>query len=259
MNNKLDLDQLKDLFKTIFEGFHKDGYFTEKIGPYNNEYDCYGELGDDEAIRSLLFLKLRKKSLWSIYSHVSQYNEDDLFDMIEFCYDIISKPIYQTNNNFLGYHKAEGQEEYRQKMNVQLKDYDDGYKIDKHGNIVRVVQNELSQLIEKEPPTEDEDVKQKIEQAVNNYRKRNSTILDRKESVRHLADILEKLRPKIKGKIPHKDESDLFNIINNYGIRHSNDKQKNDYDGNIWTSWMFHFYLATVHACLKLIEREGSS
>lgn len=50
---------------------------------------------------------------------------------------------------------------------------------------------------------------------------------------------------------------DLFNIANNFGIRHYNKEQKTNYDQNIWLSWMFHFYLATLHASLRLIEKNN--
>ena len=47
------------------------------------------------------------------------------------------------------------------------------------------------------------------------------------------------------------DEKDLFNIANSFGIRHCNDKQKTDYDSALWLSWMFYYYLATVHVLLR--------
>ena len=255
MCEKINLEQLKDLFKTIYNQFHSYEYFMEKIGHSSGSNYYCGNLGDDESIGSMLFLKLRKKSLWPIWSKIENYSEDDLFDIIEFCYDNISKPYY-INEFYIEYNVQEAQEEYRQEINSQLKDYNEGYEIDKNGNVVRLVQNGFLQLIEKEPPTEDEDIKQRIDQAIKNYRKRNSTLLERKESVRHLADILEKLRPKIKEKITNKDDDDLFNIINNFGIRHNNDRQKTKYDESIWISWMFYYYLATVHACLLLIKKE---
>ena len=46
-------------------------------------------------------------------------------------------------------------------------------------------------------------------------------------------------------------ERDLFNLANNFGIRHHNDHQKTSYDANIWLSWMFYFYLATIHVVLR--------
>lgn len=78
---------------------------------------------------------------------------------------------------------------------------------------------------------------------------------DRKDSLRELADVLEYLRPEIKKVLDAKDENDLFNIANNFGIRHHNSQQKVDYDKSIWYSWMFHYYLATIHAALRLIAK----
>jgi hypothetical protein len=256
MDKSINLDQLKELFRTIYNKFDNEEYFRDKIGYFDGNNYQDGDLGNKYAIQSLLFLKLRKNSLWPIWSYLDKYSEDDLFDIIEFCFDNISKPIYDTTGYIIKYNNEEGQKEYREEINKQLKDYNDGYELDNDGNIVRLLENGVIQLVKKEPPTEDEDIKQKIEQAIRNYRKRNSTLLDRKESVRHLADILEKLRPKIKKIITKKDEDDLFNIVNNFGIRHHNDNQKTDYDGNIWTSWMFHYYLATIHACLLLLKKE---
>ena len=51
------------------------------------------------------------------------------------------------------------------------------------------------------------------------------------------------------------DEADLFNIANNFGLRHHNQQQKSDYDGSIWLSWMFYFYLATIHAAMRMLEK----
>jgi hypothetical protein len=70
-----------------------------------------------------------------------------------------------------------------------------------------------------------------------------------------LADVLEYLRPKIKRVISSKDEGDLFNIANNFGIRHHNDKQKTDYEQSVWLSWMFHFYLATLHMLTRRLDQ----
>lgn len=43
--------------------------------------------------------------------------------------------------------------------------------------------------------------------------------------------------------------SDLFQIANEFGVRHHNQKQKQktNYDERIWLSWMFYYYLANIH------------
>ncbi len=63
------------------------------------------------------------------------------------------------------------------------------------------------------------------------------------------------MRPRLKTVLTTSDEADLFNIANNFGIRHYNQKQKTDYDEAIWLSWIFYYYLATIHAAIRLIEK----
>jgi hypothetical protein len=70
-----------------------------------------------------------------------------------------------------------------------------------------------------------------------------------------LADVLEFLRPKLKEVLKSGDEKDLFNIANNFGLRHHNQRQKTQYDRPIWYSWMFYYYLTTLHAVLRLLEK----
>ena len=67
--------------------------------------------------------------------------------------------------------------------------------------------------------------------------------------------MLEYLRPQLKSVLTKKDDAALFQIANEFGIRHHNPTQKTDYDPNIWLSWMFYYYLATIHAGTRLVEK----
>jgi hypothetical protein len=80
---------------------------------------------------------------------------------------------------------------------------------------------------------------------------------ERRDAIRDLADVLEYLRPRLKTALTKKDEAALFEIANNFGIRHHNAEQRTDYDKPIWYSWIFYYYLATIHAAVRLIERSG--
>jgi hypothetical protein len=55
-----------------------------------------------------------------------------------------------------------------------------------------------------------------------------------------------------------RDERELFHLANGFAIRHNNPEQRIDYDDAIWLSWAFYVYLATIHAILRLKERERS-
>jgi hypothetical protein len=267
--SKINLEMLRKIYLALFQHFHDKEYFRESIGFYDSNSGNYvaGELGSDESINRHLLLKLRKENLWPIIYNIGEYSEEDLFDIIEFCYDIISSPNkIIIADNFLGpyekltgYDKTSGQKEYQCELNRHLKDYLDGYELDNNGFIVKTSGFGLETLFEAKIPIEDMKIIKPIELAVNKYRRRSSTINDRREAVRDLVDVLEYLRPKVTAYIHKKDDADLFNIANNFGIRHHNEKQKTDYNENIWLSWMFYFYLSTIHAFIRIInENEGT-
>lgn len=82
---------------------------------------------------------------------------------------------------------------------------------------------------------------------------------DERKAIRELADVFEWLKKtqKLQQALDRKDESALFEIANNFAIRHHDPKQKSNYDQGIWYNWIFHFYLATYHAVIRsLIKQE---
>jgi len=106
-----------------------------------------------------------------------------------------------------------------------------------------------------EIPTYDpENIENRVENAINKFRRYKSSQSERKDAIRDLVDVLEYLRPKIQKIISKKDENDLFEIANKFGIRHHDLNQKIGYEKSIWYSWMFYYYLSTIHACLRLLE-----
>jgi hypothetical protein len=123
--------------------------------------------------------------------------------------------------------------------------------------MLSLVKEEFKVLFESKVPSNiDKSIQEKIDSAVNKFRKYGSTLEDRGYAVRQLADCLEFLKSEIKVKLSKKDDSDIFNIANNFAVRHHNDKQKNNYNKNIWLSWMFYFYLATIHAVVRFTEEK---
>jgi hypothetical protein len=71
-----------------------------------------------------------------------------------------------------------------------------------------------------------------------------------------LADALEAIRADVKEEMLSKDEGALFQIANGFAIRHNTREQQRHYDDAIWLSWAFYVYLATIHAVLRLRERQ---
>ena len=240
MGAKLDLPMLLRLFYSVHCDFERKGYFQEAFG-----YNCVdagnvdGTIGPD--IESYIFLRLRKDNLWPIHANYQQYPEEDLFDIIEFLYDNISKPIHGTYHSWAkcGWHYDEfdtkpGQNEFRTKINAILKDYA-AFELSENGEILSTAILGADDLFQPARLEYDSNnVDNRIEKAILKYRRYHVSLDEKKEAIKELVDVLEFLRPKLKTAITTKDEGDLFNIANNFGIRHHNDKQKNDYDKEIW-------------------------
>lgn len=258
----LTFGALISLVRSAFQHLEREGYFTEQFGFWCvDEQDVPGRAGSD--VPNYVLLHLRRDGLWPFAEKWSEYQEHDLFDMIEFLYDHVSKP---TDGHFHSYggcgmhwrkfDEKAGRLEFRQAMNPLLENYGPGFELNDRGEIMEIGPAGLKHLLEAEPPSNDKTALSRITSAVDRFRRFGSSIDDRRQAVRDLADVLERLRPQIKTALLKKDEQDLFNLANNFGIRHLNEEQKLGYDAAVWLSWMFYYYLATIYACLHLIERQ---
>lgn len=92
--------------------------------------------------------------------------------------------------------------------------------------------------------------------AIDKFISKRASHSQRRDAVRDLGDVLERYRAEAKALLPHDDERDLFNILNNFGIRHDNETQKIEYDP-IWLSALFYHYLNMIHVLGSLMERES--
>lgn len=266
LSQRFDLQTLRDLFRTLFIQFEDEGYFQETLG-----YQCVnagfipGSLGHD--LDGALLLELRKRDLTPIRTKIDNYAEEDLFDMIEFLYEHCSKPVERSYHSWsnCGWHcskfdREPGRQEFRAKVNNVLALYGPGYELSVDGEILGLAETGLEGLFEAPVPKIDPDnISARVEAARDKFRRYRSSADERRDAIRDLADVLEYLRPQMKNVITSKDESDLFNLANSFGIRHHNSAQKVNYDRPIWYSWMFYYYLATIHAVVRLIERKRSS
>jgi hypothetical protein len=260
--NGLPLSDVVYLFVRIFGQLREDGYFHEAFG-----YECVDAGHIDGNIKDVeleMLLSIRKKDLWPIELMATHYSEDDFFDVLEFLHQQVSKPVEGTYHswNQCGYHwetfnQSDGQAEFRSKVNQVLEQYEKRFELSATGEVLHKVESGFEPIFEADVPSKDANVVRRIQAAMLQYRRRGSTIDERRQAVRDLADVLEYLRPRVQELLTNKDESDLFNIANNFGIRHHNDKQKTGYDAGLWLSWMFYFYLSTIHVVLRKIEHQS--
>lgn len=265
--SRLNLSSVRYLFGKLYSNLDEKGYFQEAFG-----LDCEdsgylsGRAGRD--LDAYFFRKLRKHGLWPVEQRHREYDESDLFDVLEFLYDHVSEPetsmCHGWDNrcrHYGSFNRKTGQSTYRSEVNELLSDYDEGYLLSRDGEIVHRALPGTETLLDSKSPTYDvRNVDNIIVEATECYKRSRSSETDKRNAVKMLADVLEFLRPKIKAVLSTPDENDLFNIANNFGIRHHNKLQKTDYDQEIWLDWMFYYYLAAINAVIRLIKnREPSS
>lgn len=270
MTAGFDLDTMRKLFREVFIYFEDEGYFQQSLG-----YECVdegfvaGSLG--QSVESALLLALRKHELAPIRQRIAFYEEDDLFDVIEFLFDHCAKPLDRHYHSFsnCGWHtnpttdtfdRPAGQAEFRTKLTPLLEAYGQGYELSATGEVLTLADPGLAPLLDASLPSVDKDnVRARVEAAQAKFRRHRSTESERRDAIRDLADVLEFLRPQLGDVLSNKDDAALFTIANNFAIRHHNVKQNSTYDKAIWYSWIFYFYLATIHAVVRLIEKKAKA
>jgi len=257
---KFDLNSLTKAFRAIYVAFQDKDYYQEYFG-----YVCVdsgpilGKAGAD--ISNFIFRKTRRQLEWPVMDTIETLDEDEFFDLVELLHDCISFPREGYFHSFgnCGMHysvfdQKKGQEEYRTELNEILCDYGQGYEISTTGEVQYLLSEGLRELTDAAVPIkpgEEKAITEKMARAIAKYRDRHSSAADRKDAVRELADVLEYLRPEIKAEMLSKDESELFNIANNFAVRHNRPGQKDGYSV-VWLSWIFYLYLSTIHLMLRI-------
>jgi hypothetical protein len=250
---------LYDFFKNLYAFFMTKDYFKEKLEITSNN------LSDSAIYEAAMELKfpLFPINKWDLL----QITEDNIFDSIEYFYNRISKPGEMDNftsstgwnySDYVSYNSDLGKMEYREYVNRFLADYKTGYELSIDGLIELIGENGLDTIFQAEiVPYDHNNVDSKVLDAIKKWRNRHFDIKDRKQAILNLADVFEWLKKtgKLEKALNKKDESAIFEIANSFALRHHNPNQKSNYDINIWYSWIFHFYLATYHAAIRIIKR----
>ena len=256
----LTLEELYQKFQALYLLFRDKDFFKGKAGITKN---ILPEAIMHEAALDLSFQPF-PITKWSPESTT----EDHIFDTLEFLYDHVATPgewVGMTDEtgwnygDYGSYNDATGQEEFRNRANAFLADYKTGFELTEEGIILARGTDGLQHILDAEIiPYDEENVDSKVRNAITKWRNRHLSLSEKKEAIRELADVFEWLKKtkELGTVLDGKDESALFDLANNFAIRHHNPSQKTNYDRTIWYSWIFHFYLATYHAAIRLLIKK---
>jgi hypothetical protein len=275
----LSFERVRQLVIQVFDRFRETGYMEEAFGGYCVDAgEMPGTLGQDP--NGYFLQAIGRDGVWPYDAGVVPdvpfasdcetepawrfWDEDTLFDVIETLHDLVSKPLEGWYHDFSGcgwhhntFDASAGQREFREEVARILRMGDPAYDLSADGEVVEATPDEFRNLVSAGVPdgTEHDLVQQKMDAAIKTFLARGATNVDRQRAVRDLADVLEHLREDMKTVMLPRDESELFNIANNFAIRHNNRQQRSDYDRSTWLRWMFYVYLATIHAVLRVRDR----
>lgn len=256
---KLTIEELYIRLQHLYLLFRDRDYFKGKEGITKTDLP--------EAIKHKAALAIGFQPFPITKWELGDITEDHIFDVIEFLHDHASKPgewglmTSEEGFNYYGYESysdADGQSEFRETANIFLYDYKTGFELTSEGVILALGTDGLQHILDAEiEPYDEMNVDRKVRDAIQRWRNRHLDITERRQAIRELADVFEWLRKskKLEKALTRKDEAALFDIANNFAIRHHDPKQKRDYDETIWYSWIFHFYLATYHAVIRILKK----
>lgn len=243
----------------LYSFFRDKGYFHELAGITK------GDLPDSIKHEAALSISFQPFPItkWE----AENITEDHILDVLEFLYDRVSKPgelVYMTSDtgynyqDYDGYDKATGQAEFRGHANGFLSDYKRGFELTEDGRILSAGEYGLKAILDAQiEPYDEENVDSKVREAIVKWRNRQLDMNERRHAIQEMASVFEWLKKtkQLEKVLAQKDTAALFEIANKFAIRHHEPKQRKDYDAAIWYPWMFHFYLATYHAAIRLLKK----
>lgn len=263
---RLTLAEVTEQLAASYDFLDQQGYLQKSFG-----YHCVdagpvaGDYGTD--FKTYFYLETGIRVTPPVGSFLEQADETVVFTLVEFLHDHTAKPDERSGR----YHSFSGcgwhfdrldarfdvtaaRQEWRDKVNRFLKFYGDGYELSGDGEVVRLVPSGFEDLVQARPQADAGSTNvAKLNNAVRMFRLGLATREQRKQALRELADLLEFYRPQAKTHFRKEDEADLFNIANNFAIRHHNQIQRDEYD-EPWLTWIFYTYLATVRVLLHLVH-----
>lgn len=251
---KLNMREFRRYFEHTYTYFEEKGDF--KLAFWGDKTSNFKAPLMKPSPEAFLYEHTGKKRILPLYQSIGKLDRETIFTLIEILYQFVweensykevstIEELYERDNK--------SQVEFREMINRYLKHLDEGYELSDKGYIIDLQEDVLRNLIYQDLPEKTDDtITEQVETAIKMFFKHDSNLEEKKKAITILADILEPLRQKVKNITSSKHDALIFNTVNQYGIRHNNIDQKTNYDKPIWYEWMFHYYLATIHATLRL-------
>lgn len=261
-------DQLSRLsvareFVRLIEWLDASGYFEAEF-----EKDCVDDPSTTSPVEVIERLSGVQTS-WLPAPADLAGNESTFFTMIEVLHDLVARPRNRSFHGYsgCGWHHSDfsydsGRALYIWHVNQLLDRSDHNVRLatvgEDAGRLVVVGDAARQDLLDIMVERSDESTGGRVRHAVALFRGRASDENDKRSAVVALAGLLEERRQLLKTSVARRDEGALFQIANEFAVRHQNAAQKRDYDP-IFLDWMFWWYLATIEMTDRIVGRDSGA
>lgn len=245
--------------------FQQRGYL-DRVAPHWCVDGDDDQVQPDEALNTVVSNRLGARPgdrFWPLDPQA--WDGDTFFSLVEIFHDLVARPRSRWYHSFshCGWHYSNfvvdpAQILYRWTVNRLLARHVIPLQLAKTGeDYGRLVHNPadgrdalLAAALD-QPASIEQD---KVAHAVALFRSRQASVEDRRSACVALAGVLEARRHLLKQELLPKDEGALFQIANQFAIRHHRADQHAEYD-EAYLDWIYWWYLATVELSNRLIAR----
>ncbi|MEV0458972.1 hypothetical protein [Catellatospora methionotrophica] len=249
---------VREFVRLVYE-LDDAGYLESRFGK-----DCVDDPRDDTAV--MLFQReLGVDGVWPLDEQRLAEDIDLFFDVVELLHDHVSRPTTRNLHPYAGcgWHHGSFQGEpgrvvYRWRVNKILERSDLGLRIAEEGEdvgrLVTATDDARTQLVQAVTAREDSGPADQVRHALALFRERGADRNQKRSAVAAFALVLEERRHIVLAEaLVDGDRGALFNIANNFHIRHQDAKQKRDYD-DFYLDWIFWVYLSSIELTNRIID-----
>ncbi|AMS04124.1 hypothetical protein [Acidipropionibacterium acidipropionici] len=239
-------------------GFFEEAFGKDCVDIATSERDPLHAIGRNHP---------EPEHLWPVTDATMSTDQEVFLDAIEVFHDLVSAPRSRDFHSYgdCGWHYGDfspslGQGIYRWRVNRILARTSLGLALsdrgEDRGRLVGLVDPARSDLVAQMLNPETDTTQGVAPHAIAVFRARDADVHDKRGACVALAGVLEQRRALLKDRLVKKDEAALFQIANQFALRHQKAGQQGDYDP-AFLDWIFWWYLATIELSDRL-QSEGS-
>lgn len=249
-------------FALLLLEMQHEGYF-----PMALPRDCVDDSVDWGSVSKNASKALLLDFAWdgSVHSAL-QWNEPLLYSLMEYFHDEAQRPrvedfihTYGGCGPHYGLHNSEsGRVVYRWRVNGLLEKYRSNFHLgstgEEQGRLIRVFSSDFEERADERVRAAEANPEDQVSLAIRQFRAREASVAQKRHALTLLANVLEQRRNAMKIELGN-DESDLFNIANNFGFRHFRSGQKEEF-GEDFLDYLFTVFFAATLLMESLEQRE---